>query len=42
MIKTLNEQSMKVGLSMNRDKTKLITNFKSITNYIGDQPLEYL
>lgn len=40
-MKTLNQESMKVGLSMNRDKTQLVTKSKPKALKIGDQPLEY-
>lgn len=41
-MKTLNQESMKVGLSMNRDKTQLVTKSKPKALKIGDQPLEYV
>lgn len=42
MIKTLNEESMKVGLSMNKEKTKVLTNSNPIAITIENQALEYV
>lgn len=42
MIETLRVESEKVGLVMNRDKTKLLTNSTPITIQIDGQPLEYV
>ncbi|KAI8430992.1 hypothetical protein MSG28_001085 [Choristoneura fumiferana] len=42
MIESLNNESMKVGLCMNKDKTKLLTNSVPVTIKIDNQPLEYV
>ncbi|CAG4938553.1 unnamed protein product [Colias eurytheme] len=42
MLKSLNEESVKVGLLMNKDKTKLLTNSKPTPIKIDNHPLEYV
>lgn len=42
MINTLNRESLKVGLSMNKEKTKLLTNSEPVTIKIDNQTLEYV
>lgn len=42
MIRTLNEESEKVGLEMNESKTKILTNSRTNIIYLKGKPLEYV